>query len=74
MMKEEIKSNRKSETAIKFIDNEGNETAPVHSELLNKIVGYDHDPETHNYNRAERRRIIKAAKKLEKQANKEDKK
>lgn len=72
MMKEELESCKVSE--IKLIDNEGNETAPIRSELLNTIVGYDHDPETHNYNRAERRRIIKAAKKLEKQANKKDKK
>ncbi|QJT70439.1 hypothetical protein [Microcystis phage MaeS] len=74
---EKIKSNlihqiRETESVevmekIKFMDAKGQETKEaIHYELLNKLTGYDHDPATHNYNRAERRRIIKAAKKLEK--------
>ena len=57
---------------IKFLDKDGIEQAsiPAHSDLLNAIVGYDHDPQTHDYNRAERRRIIKMAKKLDKKYGK----
>lgn len=69
IIKEEITMDQ---TELKFLDKEGNEQAsiPAHSNLLNAIVGYDHDPQTHNYNRSERRRIIKAAKKLEKKYRK----
>lgn len=45
-------------------------TIPNDNELLHAIIGYEHDPETHNYNRAERRRIIKAAQELEKKYRK----
>lgn len=75
-MKEEIKyligygnnNEEEKEQLIKLLNANGKVEAqiPNHSELLNAIVGYEHDPETHNYNRAERRRIIKAAKELEK--------
>lgn len=56
------------EKDIKFMDENGDIQAvlPNDSELMNAIVGYQHDPETHIYNRAERRRIIKAAKEIEK--------
>lgn len=67
IMSEDMHYNEGKE--YKFIDNEGEETIPMESDILNAIVGYNHNPETHNYNRAERRRIIKAAKKLEKQMN-----
>lgn len=55
------------EEVVKFLDKEGNVEAeiPTHTNLLDAIVGYEHDPQTHIYNRAERRRIIKAAKELE---------
>jgi hypothetical protein len=57
---------------ISFFDKHGNEQAkiPAQSDLLNAIVGYDHDPQTHNYNRSERRRIIKEAKRLDKKYGK----
>jgi hypothetical protein len=57
---------------IKFLDKDGIEQAsiPAHSDLLNAIVGYNHDPQTHNYNRSERRRIIKEAKRLDKKYGK----
>jgi len=42
---------------------------PKERDLLNALVGYEHDPLTHNYNRAERRRIIRAAQKLMKKQN-----
>lgn len=57
---------------IKFYDKNGDEQAsiPGHSDLLNAIVGYDHDPQTHNYNRAERRKIIQTAKRLTRKQSK----
>lgn len=64
--------NHEPEERFKLTDESGNVQAdlPANSELLNAIVGYPHDPRTHNYNRAERRRIIKAAKELERKAKK----
>lgn len=64
----EAEEKRMQSGNIKLFDKDGVEQAsiPAQSDLLNAIVGYDHDPQTHNYNRAERRRIIKAAKELEK--------
>lgn len=58
--------NSEKETHIKFLDKDGNLEAeiPNDSDLLATIVGYDHDPTTHNYNRAERRKIIKYARKI----------
>jgi hypothetical protein len=59
---------QKKQENIKFVDAEGKIEAelPADNELFEMVIGYPHDPETHNYNRAERRRIIRAAKKLEK--------
>lgn len=64
----EFENGYKQDEMVKFLDANGNVEAeiPAYSDLLNAIVGYEHDPQTHNYNRAERRRIIKAAKELEK--------
>lgn len=63
------------EELIKLLNAHGEVEAqiPNNSELLNAIVGYQHDPQTHNYNRSERRRIIKAAKELEKKYHKKGK-
>jgi len=68
--------NSEEEAYIKFLDENGNLEAkiPNDSDLLNAIVGYEHDPTTHNYNRAERRKIIKYAKKIDKKYNKGGKK
>lgn len=63
---------KKKDELIKLLDDNGYVQAeiPADNELLDAVVGYNHDPETHNYNRAERRRIIKAAKKLERKYGK----
>lgn len=68
----EDKEAEKKDELIKLLNNNGDIQAeiPADNELLEAIVGYSHDPETHNYNRAERRRIIKAAKKLERKYGK----
>lgn len=60
------------EETLKFMNEHGEIKAeiPADNELLNAIVGYQHDPQTHVYNRAERRRIIKAAKELDKKYKK----
>ena len=70
MMKHE--NGYKEEETLKFMDEHGEIKAeiPADSELLNAIVGYAHDPQTHVYNRSERRRIIKAAKELDKKYKK----
>ena len=64
--------NSEEEAYIKFLDENGNLEAkiPNDSDLLNAIVGYEHDPTTHNYNREERRRIIKYARKIRQKTNK----
>lgn len=66
----------KEETYIRFLDADGNLEAeiPNDAELLTAIVGYDHDPATHNYNREERRKIMKFARKNRKNNEKEGKK
>lgn len=66
------KSSKPNENTIKFMDENGQAQAelPNDNELMNAIVGYEHDPETHVYNRAERRRIIRAAKELERKNRK----
>lgn len=71
-----IENGYQKDELMKMMDQHGNVQAeiPAHSELLNAIVGYQHDPQTHNYNRAERRRIIKAAKELEKKQRRKGRK
>lgn len=71
-MNNEFDESEVREKMIHFLDKNGEVQAsiPEHSDLLNAIVGYEHDPRTHNYNRAERRRIIKAAKELDKKYKK----
>jgi len=65
---QEFMASNGSGKEIKFMNANGEieGSLPHDNELFAAIVGYQHDPETHNYNRAERRRIIKAAKELEK--------